>query len=61
MFKIGDDVIFLYKGKSYAAFIADIVEYNNITEYIVKVPNGQRYSLKHDKGKDTYEAFKWEV
>lgn len=61
MFKIGDNVIFLYKGKNYAAEVVDIKEYDNTIEYVAKVPNGQRYSIKYYKDKDKWESFKWEV
>lgn len=61
MFKIGDNVIFLYKGKNYTAEVVDIKEYDNTVEYVAKVPNGQRYSIKYYKDKDIWESFKWEV
>lgn len=61
MFKIGDNVIFLYKGKNYAAEVVDVKEYDNTIEYVAKVPNRQRYSIKYYKDKDKWESFKWEV
>ena len=61
MFKIGDNVIFLYRGKNYAAEVIDIrVDEDNI-EYIAKVPNGQRYSIKYFNKTDTWESYRWEA